>query len=235
MSQVADINASSSQTLQPRFGSQWIVRRASRRLALGLFAALLTVLFLPRSYPAAVRAVAGWDAGSLTLLSLTWWIIVSSNPHRTKRRAASQDPGRTAIWIIVLISSVFSLFSAAVLLRHTKNVAPAQALLLTGLCLGAVITSWALTHTSYALRYAHLYYRLDSEGEGGLSFPGGAPPDDLDFAYFSFTLGMCFQVSDVSITSRRIRRYVLIHALISFAYNTAILALALNLAFGLLS
>jgi uncharacterized membrane protein len=92
--------------------------------------------------------------------------------------------------------------------------------------------AWSLTHTSYTLRYAHLYYRDDEEGEGGLVFLGDRKPDDFDFAYFAYTVGMCFQVSDVSISSAQIRRTVLGHAMLSFIYNTVILALALNLFFG---
>jgi uncharacterized membrane protein len=103
------------------------------------------------------------------------------------------------------------------------------------MCLLAVVTSWLLTHTSWALRYAHLYYRDDKEGVGGLVFPGDRAPTAFDFAYFAFTLGICFQTSDVCITSPQIRRAALFHACQSFAYNTAILALALNLAFGFVS
>ncbi len=104
---------------------------------------------------------------------------------------------------------------------------------MAALCLLAVVFAWLLTHTACTLRYAHLYYRDDREGVGGLTFPGERPPDYLDFAYFAFTVGMCFQVSDVTITSRLIRRAVTGHALLSFAYNTAVLALALNLLTGL--
>ena len=96
------------------------------------------------------------------------------------------------------------------------------------------MTAWVLTHTSYTLRYAHLYYREDSEGVGGVEFPGNAAPDYFDFAYVAFTIGMCFQVSDVIVTSRNIRRTILSHAILSFAYNTAILALSLNLLTGML-
>ncbi len=78
------------------------------------------------------------------------------------------------------------------------------------------------------------YFRDDPSGEGGLQFPGDQPPDALDFAYFAFTIGMCFQVSDVVITSNLIRRAVLMHSLLSFAYNTIILGMALNLFFGML-
>ena len=210
---------------------QFQLLRASRRLLVSIVVALIAAALIHgRGWE--VRAVAAWDAGATMMLSLTWWIILISNPRQTRRRAAAQDPGRTATWVIVCASSGFSLFAAAGLLRHARHVEPSRALLLSLLCLWAVVVSWLLTHTAYALRYAHLYYRQDADGEGGLSFP--EPPDDWDFAYFSFTLGMCFQVSDVSVQSRTIRRAVLIHAMLSFAYNTVILSLALNIAFGLL-
>jgi uncharacterized membrane protein len=86
----------------------------------------------------------------------------------------------------------------------------------------------------YTLRYAHLYYRDGREREGGLAFPGGQHPAYLDFAYYAFTIGMCFQVSDVTITSPALRRTTLFHAVLSFVYNTVILAIALNFAVGTL-
>jgi uncharacterized membrane protein len=100
-------------------------------------------------------------------------------------------------------------------------------------CLG-----WFLIHTLFVFRYAHLYY-FDSDRDGtaqrGLTFPGTTDPDDYDFAYFSFVVGMTFQVSDVQITDPGVRTVVLVHAILSFAYNTAILALVVNLASGLLN
>jgi uncharacterized membrane protein len=92
-----------------------------------------------------------------------------------------------------------------------------------------VVVSWTLTHTALTLRYAHLYYREDDEGVGGAEFPGGAPPSYLDFAYLAFTVGMTFQVSDTQVSSRQIRQTVLVHAVLSFVYSTAILAFILNL------
>lgn len=221
-------------SLSPTLAPLWnYLLRARRRFALSVLVSVAVMLALPYDRLRWIeRLVAGWDAGALSMLSMTWWIIMRSGPRQSRRRAASQDPGRTLIWFIVLASCVFSLFGAAVLLGRTHHADHADKLLLVVLCLGAVAVSWLLTHTAYALRYAHLYYREDDEGEGGLCFPGNAPPDDWDFVYFAFTLGMCFQVSDVTITSRTIRRYALIHAVLSFAYNTAILALALNLAFS---
>jgi uncharacterized membrane protein len=181
----------------------------------------------------AVRLVAGWDAASATLLTLAWWIIARADPAATRRRAGSEDPGRTVVWVIVLLSSAFSLGAATLLLGRARTLAPEATGELVVLCLVAVACAWLLTHSAYTLRYARLYYRDDDEGVGGLDFPGKRDPDDLDFAYFAFTIGMCYQTSDVTVSSFTIRRTVLVHSVISFAYNTAILALALNLIFAL--
>jgi uncharacterized membrane protein len=156
---------------------------------------------------------------------------------KTRAHAASEDPGRKFVWALVLVASTISLFAAGFVMRRAHHIAPSETAfaLLVALCLAAVVSAWLLTHTVYALRYAHLYYRDDEEGEGGLDFPGKQPPDALDFAYFALTLGMCFQVSDVCVTSRNIRRATLGHTLLAFVYNTVVLALALNLAFGFLT
>ena len=214
------------------------LRRASLRLLCGVIAGGSTSLLLVLLYPTigwAVPAVAGWDVAAVTFLALVWWIIVRADAKETQRRAAAEDPGRNAAWAVVLFTSTFSLFTAVVLLRRAKLVAPSVEALLVGLCLVAVVSSWTLCHSAYTLRYAHLHYRDDDDDgkQTGLKFPGDLPPDDFDFAYFAFTIGMCFQVSDVTIETRAIRRAVLGHALISFVYNTAIVALALNLIIGL--
>ncbi|HYQ45584.1 MAG TPA: DUF1345 domain-containing protein [Polyangiaceae bacterium] len=185
----------------------------------------------------AIHLLSGWDAAGVTLLALAWWRIWHENSAQTRRHAAADDPGRRVGWLLILLASTISLFAAGFVMRRAHSIAPSDGAfcLLLGLCLTAVVTAWVLTHTAYSLRYAHLYYRDDDDGEGGLEFPGKIDPDGFDFAYFSFTLGMCFQVSDVCITSRNIRRAVLAHALLSFLFNTVILGLALNLMLGFLS
>ena len=174
--------------------------------------------------------LAGWDLGSLAVLTLYWIVIGRATPKATRDRAGSEDPGRNAAWLIVSFACFAGFFASAIVLRRAKQFAPEEGQLLVVLCLAAVVLAWLLAHTTFAFRYAHLYYRQSpSNGEGGLDFPGKEPPDDFDFAYFAFTVGMCFQVSDVTISDRTIRRNVLLHALIAFGYNTAIVALALNL------
>ncbi len=175
----------------------------------------------------------GGDAGALALILLAWSNIGFADAAETRLRAAAEDPGRRAVYVLILLSSVASLLIANVLVRGAKTAPPLEAVLLVLLCLVSVAVAWTLTHTAFALRYAHLYYRDDEDGTGGIDFPGGQPPDYFDFTYFAFTIGMCFQVSDTTVSSRIIRRAVLFQAAIAFFYNTAILAFVLNLAFSL--
>jgi uncharacterized membrane protein len=100
-----------------------------------------------------------------------------------------------------------------------------------------MVLSWMILHTIFTVRYAHLYYSNHKSEEGrfsgGLDFPSEDEPDFIDFAYFSFTLGMTFQVSDVAISSRKIRRIVLLHSLLSFGFNATIVAMSVNIIAGL--
>ena len=179
-----------------------------------------------------VRLLAAWDVAALVMSSFAWMIFLKAGPHETHRHAGAHDPGRRAVNVLVILTSSVSLLATAVILRQARAQAPEFRDLFVVLCLLTVASSWFLTHSAYALRYAHLYYRDDDEGVGGLNFPGDAARCYLDFAYFAFTIGMCFQVSDVSVPSRQIRRAVLGHSVLSFLYNTAILATAINLAVG---
>ncbi len=170
-----------------------------------------------------IRAVAAWDAAVLVLLGLPWRVILASD--------ARQDPGAAGTLAIPLLASGVSLVAAVVLLRRSAAYAPAGLDdLLVGLGVIAVAGAWLLMNTAFGLHYAYLYY-VDDGTPGGLAFPGD-PPDDLDFAYFAFGIGKSFAVSDVSVSDKNIRRVVLLHAVPSFASNTAILALAINLAAG---
>jgi uncharacterized membrane protein len=208
-------------------------RGAAARLGAGVLAGIVTAYVLPAGFELPVRFVAGWDAGALTLLTLIGAIVVRATVSETRRRAAAEDPGRKTVWVLVSVACAFSVFAATVVLRSAKTLAPERSGVLVALCLLSVVAAWALTHAVYTLRYAHLFYRDGHDHGHGLVFPGEHPPDDMDFAYFAFTIGMTFQVSDVVITGRAMRRAVLVHSLLSFAYNTVILALALNLTFGL--
>ena len=205
-------------------------RRAPGRLLLSVIMGTVGYFVVRVHVDWHIRAVVGWDIGALTQTLLTWRVIIRSNAKATAAHAAPEDPGGTLVWVVALFASMFSLFAATFVLRVVHHMPRPDSTIWTALGLLAVALSWILTHTAYTMRYAHLYYRRG--GSGGLDFPGGRPPCDFDFAYFAFTLGMCFQVSDVTISASHIRRVALLHGVISFIYNTTILALALNVAFG---
>ncbi|HZJ56440.1 MAG TPA: DUF1345 domain-containing protein [Myxococcaceae bacterium] len=212
----------------------WSPRRAVGRLLLAIVAGCVAAAAVPGRVGGPLRTVAGWDVAAAVLLVLVWRIILTAGPEVTARRAAAEDVGRTFAWAVVVLGSTVSIFAAAVALRNARTMAPRAEHELGLLCLLAVVTAWFLCHTTYTMRYAHLYYRDDGD-LGGLGFPGTEMPCYLDFAYYAFTVGMCFQVSDITVTQSGMRRATLGHALLSFAFNTAVLALALNLLFGQLS
>jgi uncharacterized membrane protein len=206
-------------------------RAARMRLLLAAGVGLAAWLVVPWRISATTRALLAWDLAGLVLLGFASLIIIRSDSRETRRRAAANDPGRRLVWLIVLAASAVSLFAAAAVLRQGRTGPPLLRGLHVAQCVATVAISWLLTQSAFTLRYAHLFYR-DAHREGGIELPGGEEPDDLDFAYFAFTIGMCFQVSDATISSKPIRHTALGQALLSFVYNTVILALALNLIVG---
>jgi uncharacterized membrane protein len=204
-------------------------RTAHQRLLSAVALGSLAWLVSPSELSAVTRGLIGGDVAGLVLFGIAVWIVARADSAETQRRAAAYDPGRTLVWLIVLGVSSVSLFATTFVLRHARSLPSAEGHLLSALAVATAVISWLLTHVGFTLRYAHLYYRAGKDNEGGIGFCGADKPDDLDFAYFAFTLGMCFQVSDATISNRMIRRTALLHALVSFAYNTGILALVLNI------
>jgi uncharacterized membrane protein len=208
-------------------------RRAVGRTAIAFTVALVAGQLLSLQFRPLIAVLGGWNAGGIAMLALTWERVARYDAARTRARAGAEDPGRGAVYVIVALTSFVSLFAGTYLSRVAKTLSdPGERTVVLALCLLTVALSWVLTHTIMTLRYARLYYRADEEGVGGVTFPGNAPPSYFDFAYFAFTVGMCFQVSDACVSSPRIRRTVLLHAILSFVYNTVIVAFALNLVFG---
>jgi uncharacterized membrane protein len=205
------------------------VRLSHQRLILAVLLGVIAWFVTPARLSAVTRGLIAGDVAGLVLLGIAVWIFMHADSEQTRARAAAQDPGRTIVWLIVLGVSALSLFAATFVMRGAKTLPGDEADLVRVLAVSTAGISWLLTHAGFTLRYAHLYYRGGREGEGGIAFPGHAEPDDLDFAYFAFTIGMTFQVSDAQIKHRLIRRTALLHALVSFAYNTGIIALVLNI------
>ncbi|HRO46666.1 DUF1345 domain-containing protein [Agriterribacter sp.] len=191
----------------------------------------------PHTHLAALSHIMlGWDGFCFLLLLFYWHSFFTTPQLHIRKQAAKEDPSRTVIFFIILISTFVSML-AVILLLTTKKQEPVAKELHLPIAITAMILSWALVHTVFAVRYAHLYYSNhishSQTHAGGMDFPEEDKPDFLDFAYFSFVLGMTFQVSDVSVTSKKIRRWALWHGLIAFGYNTVIVALTINIIAGL--
>lgn len=208
--------------------------RSVGRFVIALVLALFAVgLFTPIGSKWWASLVIGWDAFSITFLLLKWTVIIGADVERTRAKAGVEDPGGKAVFFISIFASVFSLFAAAFVLRQVRELTHAQTVVWTTMTLLGVALAWSVVHTACTLRYAHLYF--EAKPEGGLDFPAHAEPNAMDFAYFAFTIAMCYQVSDVTVTSAYLRKIVLLHSVVSFVFNTTILALALNLVIGFMS
>jgi len=190
----------------------------------------LSLLQVPMEF--ITRVMLSWETLSIFLIALSWITFYVFNPRDIRKLAKVQDESRVAVFILVIIAILSSLLAIAILLTSKGHGGLVHKEIKAAIYISSVICSWFLLHTMFTLRYAHLFYSNDEdtpeEHAGGLNFPDDPLPCYIDFAYFSFVIGMTFQVSDVTIGSRRIRAIVLLHALLSFMFNTVIVALSLN-------
>ena len=183
---------------------------------------------------ALTRLMIGWNTFSLCMIIVTWITFKITTPDEIRRQAGLQDTSRVAIFVIVLISAFASFFAVLLLVISEKKETEAFDI---PVAMAGMFFSWFLVHTIFAMRYAHIYYG-DHETQpaihaGGLIFPEDDKPDYIDFAYFSFVLGMTFQVSDIQVTSKELRKMALLHGILSFGFNTIIVALTINVIAGL--
>lgn len=208
------------------------------RQIIALIAATIAFVLSSRHGHAPVsHFIAIWDIYAIILIMMAWVTIWTADPRTIQRQARLQDSSRTLIFVFVIVAACMSLLAVILVIHEHRAFQNTEALHLFMAAL-AVLESWLLIHTVFALRYAHLFYRskqeVDVDGSGGgLIFPGKGNPNYRDFAYFSFIIGMTCQVSDVSVASHSMRLLALIHGLLSFAFNTVILALSINIISGL--
>lgn len=212
---------------------QWLWRLdAEHRLVIALGTAIVAFL-LSQQASLATRFLTVWDAAASCFLILTWSVIATAHPRQIQIRAQTDDTNRLVVGVVVLGAALFSLLAVIFLLSSTKNLPPLREAIHVALSVLAVACSWFVVHTIFCFRYAHRYYSSQSpetkERGFGLDFPDDAQPDYLDFAYFAFVIGMTAQVSDVQVTSRTMRRLVLLHGILSFGFNTVVVALSINI------
>ena len=208
------------------------ILRGRPRLFSGLVCGLIAFPFLPHALKLTTRGVISWDVFVAVFLILAAIHFTDADHRRIAADAARQEEGEWTLFALTLIGAVMS-FTAIVIFSGLAHVKAHHAEYI-GLVALTLAASWLMTQVTFAYRYAHEYYAMaDGAPEGGLEFPGEDSPDYLDFIYFSFVLGMTFQVSDVNITGRKMRRLATLQGLIGYLFNTIVLALTINIAAGI--
>ncbi len=208
-----------------------------RKMILSLLLAICTytVLFLFK-VDLSNRLILGWDMFCISMIAFSWILFFTTNSDDLCFVVEKQDDGLKIIFGIVMLSVCISVFGAVIILSE-KTESSVNEVFHTITSLSPVFLSWILLHTIFTMRYAHLYHdhnKLNTGSQvGGIDFPPETKPDYIDFAYFSFGIGMTFQVSDITVSSQVIRRFVLMHSLISFVFNTIVVALTINTIAGL--
>jgi uncharacterized membrane protein len=201
--------------------------RAFIAMALGIVAFLL----MPAALRLVTRMLIGWDAFVALYVTLVYIMMLRSHHRLIRRNAVLQDDGRFLIPLFTAVGAFASIAAIVFELGASRRGLPQL-----GLATLTIALSWAAVHTAFALHYAHDYYR--GPKPGGLQFPSGDEHDRADywdFVYFSFVIGMTAQVSDVGITDKTIRRTATVHGIIAFIYNTALVAVMVNIAASAIS
>lgn len=214
---------------------------AHHKLYISFALSLICFFFVRGRMSAPNEFMVIWLSYAISSLTLSALTIFNIHPADMHHDAHAQDSNKTLVFIFAVFAALASLLAILLLLRNGSSENSSKISLHILLSLTCVITSWLLVHTIFTFRYAHFYYCDVEDGSdsksfkpGGLDFPQEKKPDYLDFAYFSFVIGMTFQVSDVQVSSRRIRRLALMHGLLAFTFNTVIVALSINIVAGLI-
>jgi uncharacterized membrane protein len=206
----------------PRFARSHLTHHWRFYLCLGLGALVYAMtggLALP------VRLLASGDTFFLSYVAIMGVIAARITPEHLDRNANVEDEGIQLVVLLALVMIGFCCFAIVMLLRDKHALdAPALILAIVGAPLG-----WFMLHMMMSFHYAYLFYSEPGKKiGGGLLFPDTAEPGAADFLYYSFVIGMTAQVSDVQVTSTRIRRTTLAHSIVAFFFNTVLIAMAVN-------
>lgn len=212
--------------------------RPWQRLVLSVLVSALVTFLIPKEQLSTLLiCMISWMVFAF-VFNLTDWIVLFTRPiHHIKKVAREDDGSKAFVFFMILVSSFASMFTVLLLLLSDEAHILGRLVYIL-VTVGGMLLSWIMVHTLFTFHYAHRYYDEELSDRNrntakGLDFPGDDEPDYLDFAYFSFVVGCTFQVSDVQVISKKIRKMVFVHGLISFALNTFVVALTINLIAGL--
>jgi uncharacterized membrane protein len=211
----------------------WIIRvGAMQRLAVVFAVAIATYVAQPDSISWHTRAVVSWDLSVLIYLGLAWLLIAKTDAAMTRDHALKQDQSGYVIFLFVVVAACASVVAIGFVVSTIRELDFWSRAWHLALTVVALISSWLLIQTVFAFHYARRYYAIlhrERTAKPELLFPGGTEPDYMDFAYYSFVVGMTSQVSDVVVTARHMRRLTLVHSVLAFVFNIAVLALSINI------
>lgn len=204
------------------------------RLFIAVGVAVLISVILPPSLHLPSRILCAWNFGADFFLAITWWKMLKARPDKIRRYAENEYEGHLAIFMLVIAAACASVLAIGFLLTDKEQLSTIMLILHVILSIMTIVGSWLLVHTIFAVQYAHTYYKYISQNNSeeitrGLDFPHNDYPDYWEFLYYSFVIGMTSQVSDVQTTSRDMRRLTLLHGILSFFFNTTILAMSINI------
>lgn len=207
---------------------------AKPRLIIAVLVAALIYFLLPKWMQLSTRIIFTWDIGATCFLALVWVMMTNATTQKMQQNSQRQDEGRSTILVLLVAAACASLLAIGFMLSGSKSISQEVLTLHIILTLLTMVVSWLLIHTVFALHYAHLYYQPKTKNDRSyqaeaLDFPTEKQPDYWDFLYFSLGIGMTCQVSDVPVNSRLLRRLVLVHEVLTFFFNTVILALGINI------
>ena len=226
---------------RPRYYSRPIrVVQARPRLFISCACGIAIGLLLPHDIRPVTKALIGWNAGLWLYLVLVGVMITTATRDLMMRKAEQQDDGRFTILILATLASCAAFGGIFSELTIAKDTTGAMKGLHIGLAAATIVSAWTFIHVMFALHYAHEYFAPrrkpatpPAKSHAALRFPGTSEPDYLDFFYFSFVIGVACATADVEIWARGIRRTALVHCVLAFFFNTAVLALMINIAAGL--
>lgn len=194
---------------------------------------LMAILYSFLNANREIIPLCGWLCFSAIYVLLSWITIFKGSAIFVKQKASVEDGKIGFVVIMILVASLAALIAVAMLIWEIKkDKSVISPMLYLPIVVGAMMLSWIMVHTIFTFHYAHLFYM--PHGKRGLQFPEEEHPDYLDFAYFSFGIGCTFQVADVSVSSKLIRKTVLLHSFISFIINTFVVALSINILSGVM-
>lgn len=203
------------------------------RLVVAAMTGVLSLFVLPEHLPRTTRALLAWDLGVGLYLVLALIMMLRSNVEGVRRRASREDDGALVVLTLTVGAAVASVAAIFIELINVSELPRPDQTLRLALVIATIVLSWAYVHIAFALHYAHEFYDEDAKAQPCLGFPGTEEPGYVDFLYFAFVIGMTSQTSDVTISSSLMRRLVLMHGVITFFFNTTLLAITINIAAGL--